>query len=213
MDVKRFAGKLSKWNSERGFGFIVSDDSGQDLFVHISAFPRDGQVPTDGERLTFEVEPDGPTKKHAVRVQRGGVPQPDRVPSYQPRPTHLSRRPAKQGFGSRVIVVLILGALGMYGYKHYEARANLLRDAHLQTVVYESPDPVQLYEPAPPPRNVPKPPISATPPVRPAFHCDGRNTCSQMTSCQEATLFLQNCPGMKMDGNNDGVPCEKQWCH
>ena len=44
------------------------------------------------------------------------------------------------------------------------------------------------------------------------FKCDGRQYCSQMTSCQEATFFLQNCPGVKMDGNNDGIPCEKQWC-
>ncbi|MGJ7573609.1 excalibur calcium-binding domain-containing protein [Variovorax sp. RB2P76] len=45
-----------------------------------------------------------------------------------------------------------------------------------------------------------------------AFTCDGRKHCSQMTSCQEATYFLKNCPGVKMDGNNDGVPCEQQWC-
>ena len=44
------------------------------------------------------------------------------------------------------------------------------------------------------------------------FQCDGRTHCSQMTSCEEATFFLKNCPGTKMDGNNDGVPCEKQWC-
>lgn len=43
------------------------------------------------------------------------------------------------------------------------------------------------------------------------FRCDGR-TMSQMTSCQEATFFLKNCPGTKMDGNNDGVPCEQQGC-
>ncbi|WP_319586767.1 thermonuclease family protein [uncultured Desulfobulbus sp.] len=42
--------------------------------------------------------------------------------------------------------------------------------------------------------------------------CDGRTYCSQMTSCQEATFFLKNCPGTKMDGNRDGVPCERQWC-
>ncbi len=42
--------------------------------------------------------------------------------------------------------------------------------------------------------------------------CDGRLYCSQMGSCEEATWFLKNCPGMKMDGNNDGVPCETQWC-
>ncbi|MBK8184365.1 MAG: excalibur calcium-binding domain-containing protein [Candidatus Competibacteraceae bacterium] len=45
------------------------------------------------------------------------------------------------------------------------------------------------------------------------FKCDGRTHCSQMTSCEEATFFLRNCPNVKMDGNNDGVPCEKQWCH
>jgi len=44
------------------------------------------------------------------------------------------------------------------------------------------------------------------------FRCDGRTHCSQMTSCEEATFFLQNCPGVKMDGEGDGVPCESQWC-
>ena len=44
------------------------------------------------------------------------------------------------------------------------------------------------------------------------FRCDGRTYCSQMTSCAEATYFLRNCPNTKMDGNNDGIPCERQWC-
>lgn len=44
------------------------------------------------------------------------------------------------------------------------------------------------------------------------FKCDGRIYCSQMRSCQEATFFLNTCPGTKMDGNNDGIPCERQWC-
>jgi hypothetical protein len=33
-----------------------------------------------------------------------------------------------------------------------------------------------------------------------------------MTSCDEARYFLANCPGVKMDGNGDGIPCEQQWC-
>ncbi len=45
------------------------------------------------------------------------------------------------------------------------------------------------------------------------FRCDGRTYCSQMTSCAEATYFLRNCPNTKMDGNHDGVPCERQWCN
>jgi hypothetical protein len=44
------------------------------------------------------------------------------------------------------------------------------------------------------------------------FKCDGRIYCSQMTSCEEAEFFLENCPGVKMDGGGDGVPCERQWC-
>ncbi|MCC4593870.1 excalibur calcium-binding domain-containing protein, partial [Xanthomonas campestris pv. cannae] len=46
----------------------------------------------------------------------------------------------------------------------------------------------------------------------PAFQCDGRTHCPQMTSCAEAVYFLQHCPGVEMDGNHDGVPCERQWC-
>ena len=44
------------------------------------------------------------------------------------------------------------------------------------------------------------------------FTCDGRKHCSQMTSCEEATYFLKNCPDTKMDGDHDGIPCEKQFC-
>ena len=46
----------------------------------------------------------------------------------------------------------------------------------------------------------------------PKFQCDGRTHCSHMTSCEEATYFIRNCPGTKMDGDGDGVPCESQWC-
>ncbi len=44
------------------------------------------------------------------------------------------------------------------------------------------------------------------------YQCDGRTYCSQMTSCAEAKFFLANCPGVKMDGDRDGIPCEEQWC-
>jgi hypothetical protein len=33
-----------------------------------------------------------------------------------------------------------------------------------------------------------------------------------MRSCAEATFFLQNCSGVQMDGDGDGIPCETQWC-
>ena len=46
-----------------------------------------------------------------------------------------------------------------------------------------------------------------------AYECDGRTRCGRMTSCEEATWFINNCPGMEMDGDHDGIPCESQWCN
>ncbi len=55
-------------------------------------------------------------------------------------------------------------------------------------------------------------PATQAPSREPAYRCDGRTHCSQMRSCSEAKFFLANCPGVKMDGNRDGTPCEQQWC-
>jgi cold shock CspA family protein len=44
------------------------------------------------------------------------------------------------------------------------------------------------------------------------FQCQGKRRCSEMTSCEEATFYLENCPGVEIDGDGDGIPCESQWC-
>lgn len=92
-----------------------------------------------------------------------------------------------------VIALLIVGFLGWQGYQHYRSR--LAPPALLS-------EPGSSVSPAP----------DAAPAPSTRFRCDGRTHCSQMTSCEEATFFLRNCPGVKMDGDNDGVPCEQQWC-
>jgi len=190
MNQPRYSGKLKKWNAERGFGFILADDGGQDIFVHITAFARDGRQPTEGEVLTFEVEPDRNGKRIAVRVRRPGDTHQDTAPR---RAVRLSKSGGDHstGFVGKAFGGLLICALLGLGYSQYAKRA-----ARFDSVL-------------------PAPPTSLSPaklPVPPGFKCDGRNMCSQMTSCPEATLFLQNCPGMKLDGNGDGVPCEQQWC-
>lgn len=138
---------------------------------------------------------------------RGLVPAPRaRPPPSQAIP--LSRSPARPSVAGRVIVVLILAAVGMYGYKRYDAWASPVRG----WVMPPAPDSAYSEPVAAPPIQA-SPLLSAKPQAPAGFRCDGRTMCSQMTSCQEATLFLKNCPGMKMDGNGDGVPCEQQWCH
>jgi cold shock protein len=52
-------GTVKFFNGERGYGFIKPDDGGRDVFVHITAVERAGLKDlAEGQRITFEVEPD-----------------------------------------------------------------------------------------------------------------------------------------------------------
>jgi cold shock CspA family protein len=47
----------------------------------------------------------------------------------------------------------------------------------------------------------------------PEFSCTPKKTyCSEMTSCEEAYFHQERCGGTEMDGDHDGIPCERQWC-
>lgn len=41
------------------------------------------------------------------------------------------------------------------------------------------------------------------------FTCGTKSRCSQMTSCEEAMYFLKECGVSTIDGDGDGVPCER----
>ncbi|MBI4987356.1 MAG: excalibur calcium-binding domain-containing protein [Rhodocyclales bacterium] len=97
----------------------------------------------------------------------------------------------------KLIVFAIFVFVGWQGYARYHGQISALIDSRENS---------QVSEPAR------SPGTGIGRGTSNSFKCDGRIYCSQMTSCEEATFFLRNCPGVKMDGNNDGVPCEKQWC-
>jgi len=96
-----------------------------------------------------------------------------------------------------ILVLVVLAALAWFGYSKYHAASPASTTAEANSTRVGG-SPLQLAD-------EPDAPDSA-------FKCDGRTMCSQMTSCAEATYFIQHCPNTKMDGNNDGVPCERQWC-
>ena len=71
----------------------------------------------------------------------------------------------------------------------------------------------RLRELAPTPAPTPTPSLAPAPTTRlSGFSCDARKHCTQMRSCEEAKYFLAHCPGVKMDGDGDGIPCEEQLC-
>jgi hypothetical protein len=98
----------------------------------------------------------------------------------------------------RVIIAVLLVLAAWQGYEQYQSR-RFAKENNM-----EIGDAPQFGETSSAGR-IPKQSTS--------FKCDGRIYCSQMTSCTEAKFFLANCPGVKMDGDNDGIPCKKQWCN
>ena len=102
----------------------------------------------------------------------------------------LTSKEGETVFRPVVYLLIVLAAWAVYS-RYEQQQAASMRDS----------EPV-LSEPEAPAHSAPNS----------LFKCDGRTRCSQMTSCKEATFFLQNCPDTKMDSDNDGVPCERQLC-
>ena len=107
--------------------------------------------------------------------------------------------------------ILVLGGGALFAFDKYKAHQTE------QTSLQETQPVVthQAAEPTAEDRSWIKPRDAAPAQNEPTsqFKCDGRTHCSQMTSCAEAEYFLKHCPNTQMDGNNDGEPCEKQWCN
>lgn len=199
-------GILRSWDDDRGFGFIAPTQGGRELFVHISAFARDGSRPTVGETVSYELGQGKDGKPQARRVWRQALGAASTQPQIQPqaplRRASASRVPAHRGpgfpLGRLLLAVLLLSACA-WAYKRYAQ--------HVERLPFFT-SPSELTEP----HAEPSLPATAPTPAPSSFRCDGRLHCSQMTSCAEATYFLKNCPGTEMDGDHDGVPCEQQWC-
>jgi CspA family cold shock protein len=48
-------GKVKWFNEQKGYGFIVPDEKGDDLFVHYSNIVMDGyKIIKEGEKVTFD---------------------------------------------------------------------------------------------------------------------------------------------------------------
>lgn len=59
-------GKVKFMNSEKGFGFIIDDLTGIEIFVHVSAI---NEPITENDRVQFDVT-DGKKGKNAINVQK-----------------------------------------------------------------------------------------------------------------------------------------------
>lgn len=212
----RSIGTVTKWNDDRGFGFITPNQAGEEIFVHISAFPRDGIRPTIGEVISFEsIVEQGKTK--AVNIIRA-------TKSTQSiKRKAVKKRVTKTESGSGVLkpvmVFLVLLALGYWFFNQYkqsqeielaEISKNAPRtESQIRQSIRDSlNNNNKAFRPDTNNNSVVNENSST---AATEFKCDGRTHCSQMSSYEEAKFFINNCPGTKMDGDSDGEPCEDQF--
>ena len=136
-----------------------------------------------------EKERDAQGRKRAVNVAMPGDSHMPPAPEEGLRPGHRRAR-ARQARSPAWVVVAIVCVAVAVGVRY-------ARHSH-------APDQANVLAPA----------FGDAPGAEPrtTYRCDDRTRCSQMTSCAEATWVSSHCSGTEMDGNHDGVPCERQWC-
>ena len=109
-----------------------------------------------------------------------------------------------------ILLVLIL-ILAWYGNRQYQHK-KFMQEVQAE-ITQENTEKIKETQPQPKvvtpvqPKKVTVIPKKAVP----KFHCDGRKHCSQMYSYEEAKFFSDHCPDTRMDGDNDGIPCERQF--
>ena len=202
-------GVLVRWNDEKGFGFIQPEkNAAQDVFIHISVLKKMARKPIVGDSILFQTEVQNDGKRKAVIASIEGVAvvaasATTRSHSHiQSRNENFNNKnkahyhsPRKSSFNT-IIPLLIIVAIVIFGFKQYQEFNEAPAIDEVPVLTNEDTQPMPIYE-------------SATP----RFQCEaGKTHCSHMSSCAEATFYIQNCPNTQMDGNGDGIPCEHQWC-
>ncbi|MCU7964215.1 excalibur calcium-binding domain-containing protein [Shewanella sp. SW32] len=211
-------GVLVRWNDEKGFGFIQPEkNAAQDVFIHISVLKKMARKPIVGDSILFQTEVQNDGKRKAVIASIEGVAVVAASATTRSH-SHIQSRNENFNFDNKnkahqhnsrkssfntIIPLLIIVAIVIFGFKQYQEFNEAPAIDEVPVLTNEDTQPMPMYET--------KARTQAT--ATPSFQCEaGKTHCSHMSSCAEATFYIQHCPNTQMDGNGDGIPCERQWC-
>ena len=185
-------GILINWSVQKGYGFIDCESYEDDVFIHMSALEHMVRKPSVGDVIFFDRLLDSNGKGRAEYATIKGV-------ETKPHGGFAGNKniPVINGNGrnSRPGVVLIIMGLVSVLYLY-------------QTF---SPEPLPISMPGTVKEFIKKE-VSPTKLDNADFICHGKQHCSQMTSCKEAKFYLKNCPNVMIDGDADGIPCDRKLC-
>ncbi len=191
----RQKGKIIEWNPSKGFGFIRSNVGSTKIFIHISDFKHRQYKPKIGDVIVYEIGNGRNNKKKAINaVYEGGFTS---ATKYK----KISRTKRKFYF---ILPLLLLWVIFSSNKNDTTKIDNHNLENYTEISTSSNKEGLAISD------NIQEEEIEKE--VSSKYTCDGREYCSQMRSCEEAKFFIRNCPNTKMDGDGDGVPCEKQWC-
>ncbi|HCE51953.1 MAG TPA: cold-shock protein, partial [Shewanella baltica] len=193
-------GVLVRWNDEKGFGFIQPEkNAAQDVFIHISVLKKMARKPIVGDSILYQTEVQNDGKRKAVIASIEGVAV--IAASATPRShSHVQSRnenfnfnnknkahyhsPRKSSFNT-IIPLLIIVAIVIFGFKQYQEFNEAPAIDEVPVLTNEDIERMPMYET--------KSRTQAT--ATPSFQCEaGKTHCSHMSSCAEATFYIQHCP-------------------
>ena len=79
----RLVGRISSWNEDKGYGFVVPHGGGDRIFVHIKAFQFGSRRPVDGDLISYAMAKDSRGRTNAVDVRYAGQKIAERKPHKQ----------------------------------------------------------------------------------------------------------------------------------
>ena len=65
----QYKGTLKNWKDEQGFGFAISEENAEKVFVHIKSFSHKSRRPVEGDVLIYRLSTDNKGRKQAVDIQ------------------------------------------------------------------------------------------------------------------------------------------------
>ncbi len=120
VDNNIFKGHLKRWNRDKGFGFIHSENEKRDIFIHISALKNAGRIPVVGDVIYYQIDFDKSGRKRAINAKIEGA--------ARVKPTihrELVKPYKKNKWIVRLLVLIFIIGIGVFLYKKITEQENL----------------------------------------------------------------------------------------
>ncbi len=228
-----FKGKIVEWNQQKGFGFIHPNIGSENIFIHISDFQDKNYRPTIGDVVLYKIGQGRDNKKKAIDayIETNNNVAKNRNIFSKKRIFLLLFLGAVimySNFSKENIVPVVSNKFienDIQKEENYIQDKDFIEDKEFNefiknqdkfieehTIKQNIKKPIEEHIVKQSIRRPIKKPSIKKSTSKNKYTCDGRQHCSQMKSCDEAKYFINHCPNTKMDGDNDGVPCERQLC-